>query len=459
MFFMTKCRDKIRIGSDVLEALSNGRRGFISGRRGSFKLDAGRWQQYVDRVTHGAGVNSIAVLSMAPWESTGTDDLLAPFQLDGQLYDLRKIDPAWQAILEQLIRSALEVEPNNLTLRLHLFDNCQFHHGSVNPYLWTTGGSRRCMNTGGWRHFFDVPWAVNLVYVDAMLEITRKFPGKIQLKVGNELTARTQKMTTVPGTRLPLLPDALYVYRLAEYLVAQGFDRRDLGWGCTYGLQNIGVVKGKLDVLQPDKSLQTHVNRIAERADKAWNLVHREVHGLGAWDGKAVGIDTQLFAAWYSDAHAGVGDGSTDGADAGASPWASVRDRLVDAAGRVLYARYNAEATRRSMDYVLAKCGKKDTWLAVLPQNLEDEAYMENACALVASYERRFKVPAWNRGSTWPKPAPQDPSAPSDPPPAPAQVPWWSWARICNVRRWTWQAWLAVIALISLAYLALRAIF
>jgi hypothetical protein len=212
--------------------------------------------------------------------------------------------------------------------------------------------------------------------------------------------------------------------------------------GCTYGL-NTSPWSRQWEVLRPDQSLQTHVNRIAERADKAWNLVHREVHGLGAWDGKTVGPDAQLFAACTATpTPASATDPPT--ARTPQLAWASVRDRLVDASGRVLYARYNAEATQRSMDYVLAKCAAQRHLVAVLPQNLEDEAYMENAAALVASYERRFKVAPGTAAGPGPSRRPRIPRRRA------------TAAGACTGalvvlgphlqrRRWTWQAWLACL--------------
>jgi len=466
-------KDKKFIGSDLLEAFSNGPRGFISGKIGSFKLNRPALEDYVDKVAHKAGINSIAFLSQSPWESLKPETLLCPFVFNGGLYDLSKINPEWEAIMEEFMMVALAIEPNNLYLRGHLFDNCQYHHYAPNPYKWEVKPKQfKIMNIQGDRYYFDVDWDITLKYIDAVMKIFskvgEKYPGKMQIKIGNELTARNQDPISykIPsgkyaGKTIPILPDALYVFRIAEYLVKHwGIKKSDMGWGATHGLNNIKSNGRKWEIIEANKSLQTHINRIAERIDPAWNDVHREIHGLGGWDGSQISQDGRIFMGWFSDMNSGEGDGSTDGASAidkktgKVSPWASKVDLLKDSKGRIIYCRFNAEATGKNFDAILAKCGKKNPWLAVLPQNLKDDAYMENAVALGRSYEKRYGIPPWSLGKKRPDPVP-DPVPDPQPDPVPDGNSFSKWEIFWGNNKKVILAGIGIIGLVILAAIIL----
>jgi hypothetical protein len=54
-----------------------------------------------------------------------------------------------------------------------------------------------------------------------------------------------------------------------------------------------------------------------------------------------------------------------------------------------------------------------------------------------------------------PDPVPVPPTPQPEPEPVKEGAPWWSWNRIRNVRRWTWQAWFWLVVLVAVAWLAI----
>jgi hypothetical protein len=108
------------------------------------------------------------------------------------------MNPKWLLAFETIIQKILEVAPENFIIRVLLYDNCQFHHHAPNPFL--NDITRLCNNDEGYRHFYDIPLYKEVkgkkikegaIFVDAIMGVVSKYPGKIQISIGNELTTKT----------------------------------------------------------------------------------------------------------------------------------------------------------------------------------------------------------------------------------------------------------------------------
>jgi hypothetical protein len=416
--------DKCFLSDDWYELFSNGSRGIVSGKNNDWSFDWDRLQRWVAKSRY-EGMNSIGVFLMAPWESQGIIDLFCPFKLEGDKFNLKKIDPVWAGAVKTMLDKIFEVAPVDFVVRIILFDNCQFHHNAPSPYL---------SNVQNKRSFYDLPFSVNKIYIDAVMGVVKQYPGKIQLSIGNELTARGGLDTVIQyrlesgpykGDTVYVFPEAKWVWDVANYLVNEwGWKRADLGWGCVQG----DIKEENGEFIADEKSLQVHVNRIAERVSTKWNEVHRELHGMcGNWTPTTMAFFARVAAKWFSDSNSGVVHISTDGDNARVTgpEYSSKTDK------QSLYWRYNGGVTEVVAEYVLRHCGKnkqgKKLWLSVLPQNWNETAHIENASAITRAYRNRYGVWPVNYGKEWVKPIP--PPEPPTPQPKPKPTK-------CGVNRW-----------------------
>jgi len=430
---------------DWYELFSSGDRGIISYKNGVFTKDYDKLQYWVAE-SQEAGINGIGILIQAPWQSKTLEDLFCPYVYlkDKKKFTIRQINPEWEETLDTCIRKILEVAPENYIVRIMMFDFCQTHWGAPNPfYNKDTGKSN---NIEGYKHFYDIPLyreieekkivdgkevitkikiKENEIFIDAIMKIANKYPGKIQISIGNELSTKTETPITYtippwgiyPGKKTIVLAETIWVWDIANYLVTEWkMNHDDMGWGCMPGdvVQNDN---GKFDVEDPMKAMQTLVNRIAERVSLIWNRLHREFHGMcGGYTDGVMSFWAQVVDQWVGKNNSGCGHMSTDGDNAYRPnedrKYASKTDKLVASNGAT-YVRFNATATKAVYRYVINHCiprikDNNKVWISVLPQvwkiGAGNEGHLENAKALIAAYEEETGKTATNKGKVWVKP-------------------------------------------------------
>lgn len=421
--------DKVQISNCNYELFSGGligqRRGIVRWKDGAMQPpDWGKLETWIKDSIYTAGMNAFGLLTYAPWESKGHGDLLCPFAWDAVqgAWSITKIDPAWLAVFTEAVDRIMALtEPvkDNFMLQVMLFCEPWFHHGSPNP--WAD-------NIEGYHDFYDVPIAKLKPYIDAVLGVLAKYPGRTQVIIGCEMTTR-------PGSKLvnyqpaglkypvpPVKPEAVWMHKVALYLLnTWKLDSRNMGWGAALGTVEKND-QGEWIVVDDHTSLMLEVERIAGRmADrKTWNGLHTEIHGAcGYWTPGQMAQFALVAAQFHGTSNARTTHFNTDGDNARliGPEYASVHDRQQK------YWRYNGMATRSTFAHVIRACGGKRAdgnrlWCTVLPQTWDTakKYYMENCEALAAAYHDAMGVWPYNRGKKPPvEPVPDEPDAPADP--------------------------------------------
>ena len=141
--------------------------------------------------------------------------------------------------------------------------------------------------------------------------------------------------------------------------------------------------------------------------------------------------------------------------------WDGLGDSITLPDGRI-QARPSTEQIKSALRYILNNSPRKfmndgqiKYGYECMTKSMTIEAAVKQLQAVAEVYVETFGILPENAGkypNDWIEPVKPEPE-PIPEPIKPKVEPWYSWNRIRNVRKWTWQAWLAFIILIVLAIL------
>ncbi len=473
-------RDKVLLGNDNYEVFSGGllgqERGIVRWKDGVMQAPAwGKLETWIKDSVYDAGMNAFGMLTYSPWESKGHADLLCPFKWNEAKgkWSLTEIDPTWLSVFDEAVAQIMRLtEPvaDNFKLQVLLFCEPWFHWNTPNP--WAN-------NTQGYHDFYDVPIPMLRPYIDAVMGVLAKYPGRTQVIIGCEMTVRPGspvKWYNPKGIIEPVavVREAIWMHQVSLYLLGKyKLDPAEMSWGAALGnvAQN---EKGEYYIVDDHTSLALEIERITGRMNhKVWDKIHIEMHGAcGNWTPTEPSFFSKVAAQFFGTGNSRTAHLSTDGDNAKKTgpEYASIWDR------QPLYWRYNGTATRSTFAYAIRHCIKKATmaqrfvaavkrmvgltpsysmlWCSVLPQTWDTLKvwYLENAEALAEAYIDATGKRPYNLS----KEPPVEPVPVPEPTPGPAPVPaptgedWRGWWR--NNGKWFVVA--IVLALLALAIFA-----
>lgn len=417
-------------------------------------------------IIHAARSTGYNMERMFPYETkfrTKQSQMLTPFVWipERDAYDLRQYNQKWFDAFEFVLQTNIA---NGIVTNFCLTDGCGNHTG---PGLKRVRAFNPAINNIQGINLFNYSGSLPLTK-EWFTYFIERYRSLIQsrwmvLEVMNEFNLEGNSPDT----------SARWLAGAAAHILRLGVEPENLCWGAVPAYtfnQETGLFE-----IDRDKDLTTVASRYLsqmvnpktgkiydDKDDRAMDRILVSVHRLGI-PGEKVWGTTWPFgerAAFgvqqFNNERMRVMSGSTDGVQNGASPL----DREPD--GK--WPRPDKPQTKAVMKFILSRCGKKRLILETLPSNNFPAAWRPGGEGMIEAYEERYTMKPVNRGApdpVYPEPPQPEPPTPPTPPPAPPDLPseptrvdpWWSWARIRNVRRWTWQAWAAAI---GLAFLALR---
>jgi len=377
--------------------------GVISGSIGNFKINLEEVKRRV-RTSANAGSNGMTILLYAPWGITKLEEFLCPFTLEGNKYNMRKYNLEYDLIFVNVIKTIMELIPENFMLEICYIDNCQMHHDAPNPYLWKDV----VMNKQGYRRYYDMTYADHCAFIDHIEGLIKPWTTRIRRKVGNELPVLWNGTVQVqtPLGKVTIPNSVKLIYDLGRYLYEKkGVPANMIGWGGIPG--KVEYINDEF-IVDEKTSMHVQLDRIANRMDPAFaKEVLVEVHG--ACSGyKEENIPqpsfwSRLSVDFYGNIHTRHVDFSNDGDNCKNPKYASPVDKLPNG----LYCRYNEDAHYDVYSYIF-KNNKADRQFKVetLPQSWDDDNGIVNFKAIAQAYKDEYGIPLYNTGK-YPKPVPE----------------------------------------------------
>lgn len=349
-----------------------------------------RWEEHC-RESANAGANSCRILAYAPWE-VKPQELYCPYAFDvvQGAWNLDVWHNSYFETLRWMVTIALAY---NLKVWFSLFDNCQFHHGTV------------------------APWSLNVQDRDgyyADVQRSLKWVDKVFGILGNDVSYEIVNEGEPKGDMKKAVNWYVAIY---ERLMALKVPEENICWGAT---PHAKYADGKWEDDRPRNLLTQVLSALKGLPGKL--QCYRSMHNVGVPTAEHPASYAGAWAtAWWGGNHTGKAFLSDDGVGNGAAPLDEYKGMR----------RPSGDQWYRIAKVLIANDGGKvgKWWIEHCPKNYAAEAWLPAIRGIVKAYAEKYGYPEnWGK---YPKPVEPPPIEPGPitPPPAPEPT-------TCGVKHW-----------------------
>jgi len=355
-------------------------------------FDFTRWKEHC-RESANAGANGIRILAYAPWE-VKPHELYCPYAYD-VVQGAWNLDVWHNSYFETLRWMVTIAQTYNLKVWFSLFDNCQFHHGTV------------------------APWSLNVQDRDgyyADVQRSLKFVDKVHGILGNDVGYEIVNEGEPKGDMKKAVNWYVAIY---ERLMALKVPEQNICWGAS---PHAKYADGKWEDDRPRNLLTQVLSALKHLPGKL--QCYRSMHNVGVPTAEHPASFAGAWAlAWWGGGHTGKAFLSDDGVGNGASPLDEYKGMC----------RPSGDQWYRVAKLLIANDGGKQGkwWIEHCPKNYAAEAWLPAIRGIVKAYAEKYGYP--ENWSKYPKPVEPPPVEPGPvtPPPAPSEpgsgVTWQGW--------------------------------